>query len=457
MIALNISLSVCLLVMTISLIAQALVKARNNPLWFYWGLCFLILFVLVPLVSNLLFGSAKGIRWDAVSYFKDPCVYYIYAIYVVTFVFAYGLLSVKFVWNARISRRRAVQSRSEINLVGREVGSQRSFQRCIAAVVVAGFVLYVAGTGQSLQELWLGSRFSYYKSDARVQPLINVGLYLLSVVSVFAYLDARYGPRMKMVSLFVYIVTLLMVGISGGRKWLLFILSGILAGYYDRRSSIDVLSRYTLGAILILSLVFFWQFGRALDWNDIGSFSDLWALLSIRLPGLITEGDLTYFYRASLEAINANVAEGVSYPLAIIRRVVLLPLPNEWTFGAKLPDLAHLFAVEIGARTDIRVGNTPPGFIGIWVLSFGWFGGLIWGPIIMFVTLRWLDILVSTKTGVIRDVIFANAVVLLILLFRGSEGGVYFMVFNIIVCSIVSRVCRGSKEVAEAIERNGRQ
>jgi len=71
--------------------------------------------------------------------------------------------------------------------------------------------------------------------------------------------------------------------------------------------------------------------------------------------------------------------------------------------------------------------------LGIFALSFGWKVGAIVGPVVTLVAVRLADTFVVRSSSWAREVAFANAVVVMVLLMRGSEGGVYFAVFSLFV------------------------
>ncbi len=147
---------------------------------------------------------------------------------------------------------------------------------------------------------------------------------------------------------------------------------------------------------------------------------------------LIEKGDISYFYRASLEAIKFNVADDLLYPFAVVRRMIFMFIPSDWSLGLKPEGIAAMFSDELQAGDEYRRGNMPPGFIGLFVLSFGAFVSFFILPFyILF--LYFLDGACEKRNGVVRDGLLANVFVISLFILRGDEDSLYFLVFNLFV------------------------
>jgi len=75
----------------------------------------------------------------------------------------------------------------------------------------------------------------------------------------------------------------------------------------------------------------------------------------------------------------------------------------------------------------------PPGFFGLFVLSFGWFGGIILLSLFP-ILLKMLDNVVHRSSGISQIVIVSHALSTVLLLLRGDDSSAtYFIIFSIIV------------------------
>lgn len=422
------TLVVALVLLIIALGRQWAQRAAYGPCFFVWGVLFTILFVAFPLVLHLTSMPARSVTGRLLT---GDDLYVLYGLNVLVSATAYAIMSFGSTPENRLVHRATTVADGR---------SRERFLHVASALVVAcGLLLFIRGTGLSLAELAVASRFSWFESGEMSGRTMSLGYYLLSFVAVFAYYDIRFGLPRKWLSLLVLCVVLGMVFLAGGRKWLLFIASGAVAGFFDRRGGmLQISGRLVLSLGIIVFLAFAWQFGRSLTWGegaDLGTVADDFGE---RVPELFAEGDATHFYRASLDAIELNRRQGVLYPFAVVRRLLFLPLPDEWTGGLKPRGIPLLVAERLGADNKTRHGNVPPGLVGLFVLSFGW----LWSPLLLAAltlpAVRVLDRLVLCTQGALRDVVFATFPVAAILFMRGSTGGVYFLIANVVlVCLLV--------------------
>lgn len=446
----NVVLAVAALLLLAGLVRQYRARVVDYPCAFLWGVFLLTLFVLVPLASNLVYGSARSLHWWKQEWIRSFDTYLIYATSVLLLSAAYVAASLR--WTGRGRRRREQGVSEEIEDTS-SPGRRRQVGRLLlsGAATVAGVALYIYGTGLTLTQLLEGGRFLYYEQETVTGPALGLGLYMIGLIAYYAYLDAKLGFPHKAASVLIYGAVLLMVVLSGGRKWLLFLGSGMVAGIYDRGGEeLRVNLTGLAGVAGLVSLVVVWQGIRAVGVLQLTPEEIVGVLMSDRLTAMIWEGDATHFYRGSLEAIRANLERGVVYPFALIRRLVLLPFPNEWTMGLKPEGIPFLFADFLRNRTPARGGNVPPGLVGSFVLSFGWKGALAVGPMVTAGMLKGADWVVRRHSGWVRDVLFANFAAAALLLMRGAEGAIYFLVFSVLAVGCIELVLAGWAKLGSA-------
>ncbi len=426
----NVSLSISLFVIACMLSFQARSKVRDTPCLFIWGGLFAVLFILFPLLLNIFSGYAIGIKGNVI---QDESVYIIYALMVLVSVLIY---TVAVVYRSPREPLRKTDGRSRCD-AGQHYRSAPQIERFVyfasGLLVPVGLLVFVFGTGMSLLELAVASRFEWFARGTVDRFWLNIGLYLMGLVAVFSYYDVKFGMPKRWLSILVYGSVITMIFLAGGRKWLLFCGSGALAGYFDRKGGVMLINRRLIISIALIGfLVIAWQFGRTVSWQKVESFDQVGEEFVNRVPHLLREGDATYFYRASLDSIRLNKDHGLIYPLAVVRRIIFLPFPDDWTMGLKPEGIPFLVAEELNTGTRARRGNQPPGLIGLFVLSFGWAASLIALPMFTVVLVRALDRYVCRNDGLVRNVIWATYSIAIMLLMRGSTGGVYFLVFNLI-------------------------
>jgi len=424
----NIMLVLALMILGAGLAAQGKDQVRRSPCSFFWGALFLVLFILFPLILNFFFGFALSIRGDLLTF---EAGYIVYGLTVLVFCLVYSFRV--FLERGRDPGVGHLNRAESAEAKGWDVASpveKQVFTLC-GFMVPLGLMIYVKGTGLSLAELMIASRFEWYARETVSGVYLNLGMYSLGLISIFTYYDVRFGMPRKWLSFIVYGTILFTIFLSGGRKWLLFMASGGVVGFYDSHGGTFPLTRKLATWLLVVGgLVFMLQFGRAVTWDDPASRERAAEAVVEVIPVLFVEGDATYFYRASLDAIRLNMEEGELYPLAIVRRILLLPFPDNWTGGLKPEGVPFLFSDKMDAGNEIRRGNMPPGLVGLFVLSFGW-----WlTPLLLFPLLvpllGALDNLVKDHSGVLRNSFFASFPLASILLMRGSTGGIYILVFN---------------------------
>lgn len=389
-----------------------------------FGVMFFVLNMIVPLIVNV-WGYAYTIRWGQDHKIDDNYVYLIYSLYLLGVSLSYFVISFLIQKRNKFSPGRSVSIRD-----------LRFLHFLVGMAVCFGFFLYVVGTGMSLLQLLNSSRFAWFAEGSVQGVTLNAGLYFISLISIYAFLDVKLKFPNKALSVFVYSSIILMIAISGGRKWVIFLASGFLAGFFDRKGGVSFNYKYILSVAVAVIFMYAWQYGRNMVVEDGVAFSTQLYERSTDGGELFLRGDASYFYRASLEAIDINYNQQVSYPGALALRLMLLPFPESWTFGLKPKGVPELFANDIGAYNGARSGNMPPGLIGLFVLSFGALFGVLVFSLSIPLALLSIEIKEKETLGLFEVALAAHFLALCALFLRGSTGGVYYMVFGFVFISV---------------------
>lgn len=443
MIISNFFLVLSLLLLGSSLFVQARFVSYKTPCTFIWGGMFLLLFCLFPFINNVFYGYALSVKafGAAGEYIKDDSVYVLYSIVVLSFSSWYCLAVAFVYYKAPCADIKHLQKSTNFRGERRIRRLSGFLHVATGMVVILGLAIFVKGTGLSFSELMVASRFQWFAQGTMDAFTLNLGLYLIGLISVFAYYDVKLRFPKKWFSVLVYSSIFLMIALSGGRKWLLFLGSGIIAGFFDRMGGrLPVSKKIISVGFLIFFLSFSWQFGRKIEWQHVDSLVSVGQDFAAQSYELFSRGDATYFYRASLDAIQVNKNEQVLFPLGVVRRVLLLPIPEGWTFGVKPEGLPALFADVMGAETAARRGNLPPGLIGLFVLSFDYLFVTLFLPLLVIPMLIALDRYIVRSRKVMRNVVFASFAFASMLFMRGSTGGIYFLVFNVLATVAIAFV-----------------
>ena len=299
-----------------------------------------------------------------------------------------------------------------------------------------GIHLYIYSTGLSVSELLIASRFEWFLNSNYSSPLSVIASYLIALAPALIYLCARQDKK-----IFLFIVLLLLIGygaLSKDRKWLIFIASGLLAAQYLK---MNYKLKLSSGGLIWLSLfavvLAFWQVARGVLFNAvINDEGDLASEVYLMMEHLLTRGDLPYYYNASVTAIHLNFNEGFSIPLGLLRRQLFFFLPVDFSFGLKIEDISAIFSDAVQGEDSVRRGNMPPGLIGLLVVSFEWWGGLIVALGIPYV-LHIVDKLFRRQSGIVHIALISNFLSATLLLLRGDDSSAtYFIIFTIIVLFI---------------------
>lgn len=382
--------------------------------------CFVPLFCIYPMIGRILIGGATSVRPGDGTIFDQPAVYFIYHLY------CWSILLVLFLTSRSIVNR-PIDGWQQKYLM---TSAENIF---LAFCVALGGYLYVSSTGLSFSELIRASRFEWFNNDdySSIQFVISTYLIALSPLAIHLALH----NRSKFWLLF-YISLLVLIGLaSKDRKWLIYILSASIAYVYlKNKFSITFQTKWVVVILFLFIALSIYQVFRDVLFNFMLSGSgDLFYESKEMAIKLMTRGDLPYFYNASMTAIHMNLNEGFSIPFGIISRQILFFVPADLSFGLKIEDISAIFSDALDAGSALRRGNMPPGFFGLFALSFGWFGGCLLCA--MFpILLRKIDKNIQKNNGVITLVIHSHLFSSIILLLRGDDSSAtYFIIFSIFV------------------------
>jgi hypothetical protein len=385
-------------------------------------LCYVPLFCVYPVVGRVLSEGAISIDTRINSTLTDPSIYYVYQSYIILILLGCLLVTVN---SPRLSKIRLASSTG----VDRVLISTT----WLFFAMAFGIYLYVYSTGLSIVELFIASRFEWFLSENYSSLLSVVASYFVALAPAVIYLCIREDRRMMLV---ITLVILIGYGaLSKDRKWLIFIASGLLAARYIKANLQISLSTREMTLFASFGVIMaFWQVVRGTLFNSfVTGSADLSTEVPFMIEQLLTRGDLPYYYNASATAIHMNLNDGFSIPLGLLRRQLFLFLPANFSFGLKIEDISAIFSDAIEAGDEVRRGNMPPGLIGLLVLSFEWWGGLIFAFLLPF-GLRALDTFIRRQSGILQIALISNLLSALLLLLRGDDSSAtYFIVFTIIV------------------------
>jgi len=386
-------------------------------------LCYVPLFCVYPVIAKLAVGGAISINTNVNGVLGDLNVYIVYQLA------NFGILVMCFLLQQMGSRRHAPYSSPKPpNVAAYEVPF-------LVLMLCAGVLVYIQSTGLTVAELLVASRFEWFQNDDYSSIYSVVASYLIALAPVVIYLLAKEKKRYLLLLVLVIGMLVFYGVLSKDRKWVIFIASGLLAAIYVSSGRRLIIKAKGVIALTIFALVLaFWQIARGVIFSALitggGDVVSDAKELAIRL---LTEGDFPYYYNASMTAIQMNVNEDYSIPFGLVSRQLLFFLPVDYSLGLKIEDISALFSDAIMAGDEIRRGNMPPGFFGLFVLSFGWFGGIILLSLFP-ILLKMLDNVVRKNSGISQIVIVSHALSTVLLLLRGDDSSAtYFIIFSIIV------------------------
>ena len=383
-------------------------------------ICFVPLFCVYPLIARIVIDGAYSVQPGDYLVFSDYFVYLVYQ------SFCLGMLLMIYVTRP--------ESKCEAAPDWREIANTKTGELLASVGIVSlGIFLYVRSTGFTVGELLAASRFEWFNNASYSSAMFVVSTYLMSISPVVIFL-AAYNKRFRWVA-FILVIELTFFGaLSKDRKWLIYILSaGFAVAYYHQGFLLKFRKRFiALGSLLVLALAF-WQIFRGVVFQYVLTGSgDVFFLAQEMAVELLTRGDFPYYYNASVTAINMHLNYDYSIPLGLLRRQLLFFMPASYSFGLKVEDISALFSDALNAGDSIRRGNMPPGLFGLFVLSFGWVGGIITCSLIPLL-LRWIDRYIQRAAGIGSFVVASHFMSATLLALRGDDSSAtYFIVFSLV-------------------------
>ncbi len=386
--------------------------------------CYVPLYCVYPLAGHLLSGGATSVDSSNRSVISDSYVYILYQVY--NFTILTGIL---------IINKKNKFNYHEIKKENKNTSS-RYYAMCISFCVGLGVLAFIYSTGFTATELITSSRFEWELSYNRSMLLQVVSSYLIALTPVFIFYAVR-GNNLSYI--LITLVFLIVYGLATkDRKWLIFIASGIVAAKYYKSG--HMLPIRPLGIVVLLAcglILAFWQIVREtlFVYYSFGNI-DLVSEIPLQIQRLLTQGDLAYYYNASITAIDMNLNGGFSIPLGLIRRQLFFFLPVDYSLGLKIEDISAIFSDAVGGEDALRRGNMPPGLFGLIVLSFEW-----WGAFLVVVTipiiLKYLDKYIINQNGFLKVAILSHFLSSTLLFLRGDDSsGTYFIIFSFFVLII---------------------
>ncbi len=392
-------------------------RLASSPYLTLMYLSFLFFFLLIPSLNLHFFEYSRGVRELVDNHIIYSLYLYVVGSALLTF-FLYILVMKK-----PSQRFQAVDNRGS---------SESIFALILCGLSLLGSYLVYLGMGMPLEKLLNASRFEWFKGEDFNPVLLNAGFYLsvLGIVPV-AYYFSRQQSYLAYKAMLLANYLFLSV-ITSGRKWLLAYGTGVIVGWLLKGRGVR---GYSFKVVLTISIlvvaVVMLQVGRRYSIDEM--FQGVVSTLSASSLDLLEKGDISYFYRASLDALRLHVEEGVMYVLHPVRTLLFIFVPNEFTLGMKLESIEFLFSNALGIDGVYRNANQPPGFLGYIVLAFGVpFAGVLAALFIISFG-RWLDKLYWQKNSILALSLQATSIYCWVLMLRGSSSSLYHFVFNSMV------------------------
>lgn len=420
-----IAILLCQLALCLVIIQKEVIREKfQNFASSIFFLAYTVVYVLEPLVLHTFFEGAHSIDAGMLTLFTDERLYYIVNAYGLTLLLAYLL----------VGREKPSTQVMGPRSIARDRGLSGS-TNYLGALIIVGAFMFIYATGMSLSELIYASRFQWFAESSFSLFWLTVSGYFIALSGLYIYL-VRTGPRVNWWLLGLSVGALLLHSfVSKDRKWILFIASGLLAGMYEtsgRKLIIRKKAAVSLAVVFVVLAIS--QFlrdvlARYMVDEDIVMADEIARWTSF----LIEYGDISYFYRASIEAVYQNLEHGFLVPFGMLRRLVFMYLPVGYSGGLKVEDISATFSDVVNGGDALRRGNMPPGIFGLFVISFGWIASLFLIPGLAIV-LRYLNRMFRNGHGKVRTVVLALYVFAVVLGLRGDDSSAsYYIVWSIIV------------------------
>lgn len=396
-------------------------KCKNLATSIFFSIYFL-LFIVVPILIHCIYGGARSIIAGKDNLILNFDVYLIYNILGIV------LLSASlFIIYHRNTTRPSFNGIQGYDRITNKIG----------LLIVFGLIAFIYSTGLSLYELFSISRFAWMESNDYNVFFSVLSTYLIALTPIYIYLYTISEKDNVMVIIFILcLISLLTYSIiTKDRKSVFYMFSGFAAAKYHYNNCSYTIKRkfLTFGIVLFIIFVFSQFIRDFLPRYFLNENIDFWEELSYSSSKLIEYSDLSYFYRASIEAIYQNYVNRYFIFMGIIRRTFFFFIPANLSGGLKIEDMSAIFSDLVGGESSTRRGSMPPGFFGIFVLSFGWFISVLIMPLISYLIHK-ADMLFVKKISCLQLVLITLYFTSTVFVFRGDEStSFYFIVSNLII------------------------
>lgn len=404
---------------------------------------FVPLLCIYPVIARIMVGGAYTIRRESDEIIADPWVYVCYQ------TFCLAVLLVSFATSRNKLTDRPYRGwREKYKLEPLEMAA---FIACLAL----GVFLYVYSTGYSVIELINSSRFEYFTNPEYSPIVFVISTYLLAISPVAIVLALQQKRDRWALAVIIFLLVLYGV-MAKDRKWLIYIVSASFAFVYFKNGySITIRRKAVIPIVIVAIALAFWQVARSVLFSYYLSGSgDLLYESQLVAVNLLTRGDFPYYYNASITAIDMNLNEDFLIGLAILRRQLFFFLPVDYSFGLKVEDISALFSDAVGGEDAVRRGNMPPGFFGLFAISFGWLGGII-ACLLVPLGLRALDRFIHRNRSIGSLVVAAHLLSSVTLLLRGDDSSAtYFIISSLAIFYVLHAFLR-PRQVTKAAPASG--
>jgi hypothetical protein len=409
---------------------ELVLRSFRNYATSLFYIVYAVVYVVEPLILHIGYGGARSIVTGADDIIEDAGVYLIFNIIGITL----------------LTSSLALSYTNEVPAADAKPAFQvpHFLADAIAVLLVLGTVLFIHSTGLSLDELLIAGRFAWFDSADYTAAYGVVSAYLLALAAVYVYLLVAKAPRSRVLMVAGLGAVLLYGLITKDRKWIFFFLSGWFAAkYYLSGNRIVITWTASLGLSVLFLLVLLSQFIRdALPRYILGQNFDLADELYSSVDYILQYSDLSYFYRATIEAIHQNVNNGFEIFLGLPRRVLFLFLPQGLSGGLKVEDISAIFSDVVGGEDTLRRGSMPPGLFGLFVLSFGWVLSVALMPALALM-LYFVDRTLRRSRGLLQLTLATSLLTSTVFAFRGDEStAIYFPVMNMILLALITGFLR---------------
>lgn len=415
---------------------EFVLKKVGNFATSFFYLTYFVVYIVVPIVLHVFFGGARSIVGGATDYLPGKAPYILFNVCGITLLVSSLAISVL--------RRRAPFH----EFVKQPATNSDKY---VALLIIAGFFVFVYSTQMSFGELLAASRFAWTTTtDTPFLIFLNalsVYLIALSPFYIYKFNTSSNGSRLL---LFICIAAIVMYAVvTKDRKFLFYLVSGwVAARYVLDGCRLRIKVRHVAIGTAMFAVMFVTNFARdMLPRYFLGEDVDLIPDIGEWLGDYFQFGDLSYFYRATIEAIHQNTDNGFLVPLALLRRIVFFFLPTQYSAGLKVEDISAIFSDVVGGEDALRRGSQPPGLFGLFVISFGVVATVGLMPLFAFF-ISWLDWVFRERRSLFRDVLLSFYLACLAYAFRGDESTSFYLpVVNFFVLLFVRHAAKMASSV----------